>query len=57
MDLKDLAAISASSLGLNVASSALVVPLRLGLAVKTAKWVDANILEKFRKDKNEIKLD
>ena len=50
MSLKDLAAVSSGSLAFNIATSFLVVPLRMGLAIKTAKWVDQNILSKFRKD-------
>jgi len=48
---KDIAAVGGSSLALNVASTALIVPLRLSLAVSTAKWVDLNILSKFKKKK------
>ena len=54
-NFKELAALSGSSLALNVATSALVVPLRLGLAIKTAKWVDENILSRFKRN-NEIDL-
>ena len=54
-NLKDLAVVSSGSLGFNIATSFLVVPLRLGLAIKTAKWTDENILSKFRKD-DQIKL-
>ena len=46
--LKDIAAVGGSSLGLNIAMSALIVPLRLGLAIKTAKWVDENIIQRFK---------